>query len=31
MNENKTVEYEIIDNIGIIKGMNPLLMHYLTQ
>ena len=23
MNENKTVEYEIIDNIGIIKGLNP--------
>ena len=23
MNENKTVEYEIIDNIGIIKGINP--------
>ena len=23
MNENKTVEYEIIDNIGIIQGMNP--------
>ena len=23
MNENKTIEYEIIDNIGIIKGINP--------
>ena len=23
MNENKAVEYEIIDNIGIIKGTNP--------
>ena len=23
MNENKTVEYEIIDNIWIIKGLNP--------
>ena len=23
MKENKTVEYEIIDNIGIIKGLNP--------
>ena len=23
MKENKTVEYEIIDNIGIIKGINP--------
>ena len=23
MNENKTVEYEIIENIGIIKGLNP--------
>ena len=23
MNENKAVEYEVIDNIGVIKGMNP--------
>ena len=23
MNENKTIDFEIIDNIGIIKGMNP--------
>ena len=23
MNDNKAVEYEVIDNIGIIKGMNP--------
>ena len=23
MNGNETVEYEIIDNIGIIKGLNP--------
>ena len=23
MDDNKTVEYEVIDNIGIIKGANP--------
>ena len=23
MSENNAIEYEIIDNIGIIKGMNP--------